>query len=573
MRIRWLAALATALGLCGAASAQPATPTVEVRLQSVNVLLDKAEYVAGLGGKEDVVQAVKQILKGLSAEGKGIEGIDPKRPFGAYATLSADVVNSPLMLMVPIADQDRLLQMLKDRLDITPEKVEGGALKVDLPEGVKNPVIESLYLRFANDYLYVARAAKDLDPKALIVPTTFFAKDDGAVASVIVRGDKIPAEVKTFVIGQFELLVAEQRKKNGPGEKPAEKIILDFLGEGAAGGIKSLFEDSKELAVRVFIDEKADEMSAEVVLTPKAGTPMAKYFGSLAGKTSLPAGIVTAKDAVARGSVKIAMTPELKQGFSKVIDALIVEGIKDAPAEAKEHIERVVKTLAPTVKAGALDLAIGLYGPDAKGRHSLLAAAAIKDGKEIEKLVKEFSQFAAAKAEFTFDVDKVGDFNLHKVVINEVPPEVEKIFGTKTVWLALSDTHLVASMEPDGAAIKAGLKAKAITVPVLSVEVSLAKVFPLAAKNLPPDDVKALLKDTFGDGSPAGKDTVTVTITGGDQLTAKAKVKGRARASDRASCFQRTDARQARGQKSPGTLSTPGSRRPHGSRRSCSRPR
>ncbi len=53
-------------------------------------------------------------------------------------------------------------------------------------------------------------------------------------------------------------------------------------------------------------------------------------------------------------------------------------------------------------------------------------------------------------------------------------------------------------------------------MPVLSVEVSLAKVVPLVAKNLKPDEVKALLKDAFGDGAPAGKDTVTVTITGGD---------------------------------------------------------
>jgi hypothetical protein len=47
------------------------------------------------------------------------------------------------------------------------------------------------------------------------------------------------------------------------------------------------------------------------------------------------------------------------------------------------------------------------------------------------------------------------------------------------------------------------------------------------AKDLKPDEVKALLKDAFGDGGAAGKDTVTITIAGGDQLTAKAKVRGK----------------------------------------------
>ena len=527
MRNRFLAVLAMALGLGGITDTRGAEPTVEVRLQSVNVLLDKAEYVAGLGGKEDVIQGVKAILKNLNMEGKGIKGIDPSRPFGAYATLSSEVENSPFTVMVPIADQDQFLMVLKDMLDITPAKVEGGAMKIDLPEGAKNPVISSLYIRFANEYMYVGRTAKDLDPQGLIAPKAYFAKDDGAVASVIVHGDGIPDEVKKFVTGQLEVFMAEQRKKNGPNEKPAEKIAVDFLSDAAVGSVKSLLNDSKELAVRVFIDPKADEMSAEVVLTPKSGSPMAKYFGSLKGKTSLPAGIVAAKGAVARASVKVAMTPELKQSYAKVVDALMAEGIKDVPDEAKNHIERAMKTLAPTAKAGELDIAAALYGPSAKGFHTLVAAVAIQDGKEVEKLAKEFSQFAGGAAEFTFDVEKIGDFNLHKVVLNDIPPEMEQIFGTKTIWVAISENTLVASIEPEGAAIKAGLKGTAVTVPVVNVDVSLAKLLPLVAKDLKPEEIKALIKDAFGDSGPTGKDSVNVTITGGDQLTVKAKLKGK----------------------------------------------
>ena len=459
------------------AGAQPAEPTVEVRLQSVNVLLDKAEYVAGLAGKEDIVQGVKQILKNLQTEGKGIEGIDPKRPFGLYATLTKDVINSPLTAMIPIADQDKLLAALKDRLDITPEKVEGGALKIVLPDAVKNPVIDAVYVRFANDYLYVARSAKDLDPKGLIAPKTFFAKDEDAVASVLVRGDRIPGDVKTLVTGQFELFVAEQRKKNGANEDPAKKIILDWLADGASGGIKTLLDDSKELSVKISIDQKTDEMSVVAVLTPKPNTPLAKYIASLAGKTSLPAGIVAAKDSVAGGSVRIGMPEEFKKRYVAMLDEMIATALKKAGDNEKEAIERIIKTLSPTAKAGELDFAASLSAPDAKGRHTLLAATAVKDGKEIEKLLKEFSQFAAGAADFTFDVAKVGDFNLHKIVLNDVPPEVEKIFGTKTVWLAISDAHIVASIEEDGTAIRAGLKAKAVPVPVLSVDVSLARSY------------------------------------------------------------------------------------------------
>jgi hypothetical protein len=82
-------------------------------------------------------------------------------------------------------------------------------------------------------------------------------------------------------------------------------------------------------------------------------------------------------------------------------------------------------------------------------------------------------------------------------------------------------------VEPDGATIRAGLKSKAVIVPILSVDLAIAKLVPLVAKDLKPDELKAILKDAFGDGGSAGKDTLTVTITGGEKLTVKAKVKGK----------------------------------------------
>src|SRR5687767_3972820 len=114
MRMRnWIVAVAAVAVVAAAparAAAQPAKvagPTVEVKVRSINDLLDKAEYVGGLLGKEDVIVQVRELVKQLSAEGKGVEGVDPKRPFGAYATLTTDVVDSPVVVMIPIADQDR----------------------------------------------------------------------------------------------------------------------------------------------------------------------------------------------------------------------------------------------------------------------------------------------------------------------------------------------------------------------------------------------------------------------------------------------------------------------------------
>src|SRR5262245_59511267 len=134
MRMRCWAVAAVALAAVlspGRAAAQKMNePTVEIRLRSVNDLLERGEYVAGLVGQEEGVKPVRDLVKQLSTADKGIEGIDPKRPFGAFAVLTPDVQDSPVVVMVPVADKDRLLAALKERLGITPEKTDSGALKI-----------------------------------------------------------------------------------------------------------------------------------------------------------------------------------------------------------------------------------------------------------------------------------------------------------------------------------------------------------------------------------------------------------------------------------------------------------
>jgi hypothetical protein len=499
MRIRLLAAVAAVFAFGPAAHAQT-KPTVEVRLRSVDDLLTKAEYVGGLAGQEDAVKQVREIVKQLSADGKGIEGIDPKRPFGAHATLTADVVNSSFTVMVPIADQDRFLGLLQNRAGLAPEKEDDGTYKIGVP------VISEVYLRFANEYVYVARTKKDLDPKTLVTPKAFFAKDDGAVGSVIVRFDQIPDELKGFVIGQLELGVKEQRKRDGANETAAQKAALDWMADNAVGGLKTLLDDAKELQARVYIDEKTDDLSAELTLTAKSGSTLAKNIGSLAGKTSVPAAIVGGKDAAVRVTAKGGLPDGAKKDLAGVIDSAIDQILKEVPAGEREIAERVLKTLAPTLKSGELDAALSLT-PTAKG-YTLIAAAGVRKGKDIEALVKDlakqFGPMIGDAVEFKFDEDTIGDFKLHTVTIKELPPDVEKVFGTNKVWVAVSDDYIAVSVEPDGAALKAGLKVKPAAVPALSVDVAAAKLVPLAAQKLQPDEIKAILNDAFPDG-PAGR--------------------------------------------------------------------
>jgi hypothetical protein len=311
-------------------------------------------------------------------------------------------------------------------------------------------------------------------------------------------------------------------------EDPIEKAVFNWLADSLPGGLKTFLEDAKELRAKVFIDEKKDELSAEITLSAKSGSTMAKTLKSFAGKTSLPAGITAAKNPAVRIAAKGGLTPELKRTFEKLIDEVSKEAVEKADPNAKAVVQQILETLAPTLKAGEIDASVALNGPDAKGKYSLILAGSVKKGKEIEKLLKELSLSAGQVADFDFDVEKIGEFSLHKIKLANGPNELEKFFGTMTFWLAISDSTIALSIEPEGTLIRAGLKAKAVETPILTVEVSTAKLLPIIGQGLKEDELKAILKDAFGDDNSEGKDKVTVTITSGDQLTVKAKVKGKA---------------------------------------------
>lgn len=524
MRLRWLAALAALFLTGGLASAQPkdAGPTIELRLRSVNDLLDRFDYVAGLAGQEENAKNARQFLEAISTEGKGIEGIDPKKPLGAYATLVKEIESSPFVIMVPIADEEQFLKALKTHLDVTPEKNDDGTLKAAVP------IVNEMHLRFTNGYLYVSPKAKNLDPKALPRPDAYFAKDDGSAASLVVHIDRIPAELRTFVLGQFELGVNESRKKDGPKESAAERRLKNLVFDNVVGGAKALAEYGKDLSVRLFIDQKAEELSAEVTLTAKSGSAMAKNFAALEARTSLSAGIVaTAANPVARGGVTLAVAEGMKKEYTAAVDALLAEVVKKAGEGERPVVQQLVDAVGPTLKAGELDAAAALTGPDAKGHYHLLAAAAVTDSKKIETFAKDVSAMAAGVADFAFDVDKVGDYRLHRIDLNAADEKFEKLFGTKSIWLAVSDKQIAVGIEPEGKTIRTALKAKPAAAPVAALDLSAAKLLPLLHPDLKPDELKALLKDAFGD-SPSGKDRAQLLVTGGRQLTAKVRVSGKA---------------------------------------------
>src|SRR5262249_7167837 len=93
--------------------AKEATPTIIVRVDSINNLLEDVKYLGELAGQKDKVEEVLGFVKTTVESQKIDKAIDFTRPMGMYGTINPDnPVDSSGVLLVPVGDEKALLDLL-----------------------------------------------------------------------------------------------------------------------------------------------------------------------------------------------------------------------------------------------------------------------------------------------------------------------------------------------------------------------------------------------------------------------------------------------------------------------------
>ena len=522
----WMPAALAALAIgTGPAPAQKdAGPALEVRVRSVNDLLDKAEYLGDIVNQAETAKQGAVFVRGLADAKKGLEGIDIARPIGLYGSLTPNVVDSPVVLMIPVADEKAVLDLLTVRLGLDPKKADDGSYELRVPN-----VPVPLFFRFAHNNVYVTvQSAKAIEPARLVEPKTFFAGIDESIVSVRTHLDRVPEDVKKTVLGQFELKVSDAKERTEPNETPAQKKLRVWALDRLMASVQSVLADGKDFTLRLMIDPKSDDLTAEATFSAVSGSELAKVLHDLGGQKTKAAALADAKSPVAAAGVRFSLPEAARKDLAPVIDALIAEHLEKAKESDKQAAKIALDAVRPTLKSGELDF--GLVLTDESSKLGLVAALGVVEGAGIEKTVKQFAPFAPEdKAKFEFDVKKAGGLALHKVAIPN--PELKASFGTETVWLGTSDKLLAFSIEPEGSALAAaaspGLAEEATVRGPLTAEVSVARVMAAVEKQLPAEKLKQLTAEAFPDGA-VGKDTATLTVEGGDALKVRFNLKGKA---------------------------------------------
>lgn len=491
-------------------------PAVLLRFASLDHLRGDFRYLANVVGEAEKAKQLDGIIQSKLGD-KGLQGIDNKKPLGAYGWIGAFGIDSKVVLLVPIADQKAFLDLISDTLDVKPEKGKDDVYTMNL-EKVPAPV----YFRFANDYAYVTVRDKDvLDKNKLLAPAEVLPAGQVGTVSVTLNIDEIPDDLKSNALGVIENQLAGVKEQDMPGHTEAQKKFRNAAIDELGAQLKSLLNNGGETTLRLDLDRKAGDLSLTVSVAGKEGSSLARRIRDLGQVKSLTASLLHPNS---------ALTGELNISLPEKLRALLGPALKDAEKQAltkaKDDSERdVLRTLLegimPTLKAAELDTALDLQGPSDKGVYTLVGGLKIKDGAHLEE---SFRKTAARYPKvITLDAEKVNQISIHRIKPDKnFKPSARQPLGENPVYVAFRDDVMLLGAGANGrSALKEALTASPTTGKVLELQMALARLASMGDNETVAETARKVFAESKDD------DRVRITVEGGKALTLRLSMKAK----------------------------------------------
>jgi hypothetical protein len=521
-----------------AAQAEPPKPTVVITAKPVSRLLNEyREMIRQVGGPVEGERSVKEFehdLKEMFGE-HGFEGIDINRPLAAYAVVREKFEETNPILIVPVTGEKDFIALL-ERLKIKATAVKDKKGLYHLRIGGLDILPNESHVQFVDGgWAYVGLNGDDVaDAKNRLPTEDLFDNADLSLFSAKLFPGRFPEKLLKSWLDQLDVAANGIKGFLGAvGPKQVIKMFQTFFDEGpklvrryAETGLK----EAAEVHIQFSWEPLTGEAFTELVLTPKAGSPLAKEIAAKAATTQRFAGIVPANAAVGVVVKLPLFAKELREIIAVGVEAIEAE-LKTAELSEAFHpvVEELAKGAIQGVKKGDLDVAVALIGPDKGGKFTVMGAVSLVDPTALEKALRQVAKSAELGKLFEFDVAKVGGVSIHKVPLaralsDEMLRELSRVFGENPPgYVAFAKDAAFVSFGPDGlAAIKAAVEAKPGPGPVVELTGNTNGIHKLIA--LMAGDQGADMFARFVGIEDKAANMLRVTVEGGQTLKAKATV-------------------------------------------------
>ncbi len=478
--VRVVIACAMAAGLwaglgTGLAPAHAAERTV-LAVVTCDSYADLKKQLGWLGaqvGQPGLAAMLESVLL-MATQGRGLAGLDAKRPLGAV--LTTDGGDIAVHGFVPVKSLDKLLDSLQAVTGPTEES--GDTRSLTLPNGIAIDVVEE------DGWAIVSPRGMDVEA---VDPAPFFAPlSENYTLGIQLFPHLLPDSLRQ----QLRMLIEQ-------GAAAAGEQGQQLDGRALSAALDSL-SNTESLALGLAIDSEKDRLFIENRTVAVPGSPMAQAMeGSDKGQSTVPmppaadgkrpavsVHVVQAVPAASRQEAQImldqALPPDSNDPLTKTLAVLFRESLASVLASGGIDAAVCVDTTAAAKKTALPDITAGLR---------------VKDGAALENRVKQsFGGLNGAEkllppgVDVAFDSGKVGTTNLHTITVDLSGTDAAESLG-KSLELTLAVApeyaflmaggdprqRLAAVLGPDG---KVDPQAK----PIVGVDVSVSRMLAYAAE-------------------------------------------------------------------------------------------
>ena len=400
----------------------------------------------------------------LATQGRGLAGLDVKRPLGAVVT--SDGADLAVHGFVPVKDLDRLLSSLQGVTG--PVETEGDVRRIVLPSGLP------LEITARDGWAVIAPGGMQggaVDPTPVL---------DAVAKSYTVGIETFPGRMSDAVRKKLEDTLEQAAAASAAQGQPVD---TDSLKAGMAG-----LRQTETLALGLGIDDASGNVFVENRMIAVPGSISATAFGA-AGRGTLTVATPAAADGgspAIRGYVAQTVTEASRAKVLESFDRAVPPGSDDPLTKAIVGLVR--ELLRATLASGGIDAAVAIDTSTASKQSPLPALTAgvrVNDGPALEQQVKKLfgAGMLPPNVSVKFDTGKAGAANLHTVAIDlGDSPAADAVGESIDLTLAVAADYAFVLTGGDlqkriAAALASSGRADPEAKPIANVQVAMNRVF------------------------------------------------------------------------------------------------
>lgn len=355
-------------------------------------------------GNPTLVILAESMLTGITG-GRGLVGLDVKRPFGVVLTADGNAVGGSAFL--PVTDVDKLLGSLAGV--VGPAEADGNDRKITVPAGgVVRVVTKNGWAILTPD----STGRNGAGPKTGVDDPTEWISPLSEDFTLAVRlfPSRMPLPLREQLAKQIEAASARSAQMGQPVDPTALVAALGSLG------------DVESITLGLRLDDAKNRLLVEMRSVGLPGSAAAKAAATLGGSPLTVPMPKSAGKTMARGFVAQQIPPEAAAQIGAVIDASSSVDSSDPITKLLAGSMRSVAKAA--VASGRLDGSMALVNAAAEGEPPSIEFTSgmhVKDGAGLERSLRKLLGPDAELppiVKVKLDDGRVGDATLHSLSVD-----------------------------------------------------------------------------------------------------------------------------------------------------------